>query len=105
MKRFLVLTVISLLLTGCVAVPAYDNGYYYPYYGYYDYGPYGYWASDVNVFIAGPHRYHDFRGRGIQSRGFRDNDIRGRGEFRGERGVFRGGEGFRGRGEFHGRRR
>jgi len=58
MKKLLFLIIVSLMLTGCVAVPVYDSGYY-PYYGPY---PYGYVGPEVNVFVSGFHGGHGFRG-------------------------------------------
>ena len=59
MKRFLMLISVSLMLTGCVAYPAYDSGYDYP-----GYGPYGYVSPDVNFFVSGFHGGHGFHGGG-----------------------------------------
>ena len=57
MKKLLLPIVISLVLTGCIAVPVYDNGYY-PYYGPH---PYGYMGPEVNFFFPGFHG-HGFYG-------------------------------------------
>jgi hypothetical protein len=58
MKKFLILTIVSLMVAGCVAVPVYDSGYYYPYYG-----PYPYYAGpEVSIFVPGFHGGHGFRG-------------------------------------------
>ncbi len=59
MKKLLLIFVV-LMLTGCVAYPAYDEGYNYPYYGSY---PYGYWGPDVNIFVSNFHGGHRFHGR------------------------------------------
>lgn len=76
MKKLLFLTIVALMLTGCVAVPMYDNGYYYPYYG-----PYPYFAGpEISVFVPVFHGRHVFHG--------------GHGFHGGE--GFRGGRGFRG---------
>jgi hypothetical protein len=74
MKRLLFLILVSLMVAGCVAVPVYDEGYYYPYYGPY---PYYYMGPEVSVFVP---VFHD----GFGSHGFRGG------------GGFRGGHGFRG---------
>jgi hypothetical protein len=60
MKKLLFMAIVSLLLTGCVAVPVYDSGYYNPYYGPY---PYGYVGPEVGVFVSGFHGGHGFHGR------------------------------------------
>ena len=64
MKKFLALILVVLTLAGCVAVPVYDDGYYYPYYSRY---PYVYWGPEVSVFfVPGGHRhggYHHYGGR------------------------------------------
>lgn len=90
MKRLLLLIAVSLLVTGCVAVPVYDGAYYHPYYGYYGdyYGPYpyGYWGADY-VFVTGGHGGRGFHGRDV---------FYGRGYFRGGDGGFRGGGVVRG---------
>ena len=86
MKRTLFLIVVSLLLTGCVAFPVYDDGYDYPYYSPHPYG-YGYVNPGVNVFFSGGHGGHSFHG-GRGSHG-------GQG-FRSGYGFYRGGHGFRG---------
>lgn len=81
MKKLLLICV-ALLLAGCVAVPAYDDGYYYPAYGPY---PYDYWGPDVFI-VSGfhGHRFHDrgFHRGGFHGGGFRGGSIRG-GGFRG----------------------
>jgi len=59
MKILLVLIIVSLMVTGCVAIPVYDEGYYYPYYGPY---PYGYVWPEVSVFVSGSHGGHGFHG-------------------------------------------
>jgi len=93
MKRLLFLTIVSLVLAGCVAFPVYDSGYYYPYY----YAPYPYYAGpEISVFVPLRHGGHAFHG----GHGFRGGD-----SFRGS-GGFRGGDGFRGgQGGFRGGRR
>ncbi len=66
MRRILVLIIVSLMLTGCVAVPVYDNGYYYPYpyYGYY--GPYPYvYGPEVSVFFGSGFHDHGFNHHGF----------------------------------------
>ena len=67
MKKLLFLITVSLLLTGCVVWPAYDDGYGYSgYYGYSDYYglyPYGFVSPEVNFFISGSHG-HGFHGGG-----------------------------------------
>jgi len=96
MKKLLFLTIVSLMMAGCVAVPVYDNGYY-PYYGPYPY-PYAFVGPEVSVFVPvfhGGHRFHvghEFRG-GHTIRG--GHAIRGGDGFRGGNAV-RGGGGFRG---------
>ena len=82
MKRLLLISV-ALMMTGCVAVPVYESGYYYPY--YYGPYPYGYPGPEVNVFVSGFHGRHFFHDSG---RGFHD----GGGGFHG------GGGGSHGRG-------
>jgi hypothetical protein len=51
MKRLLLLISVTLMLTGCVAVPVYDSGYY-PDYGAY---PYGYVAPSVSFSFSSFH--------------------------------------------------
>ena len=52
MKRVLALILVSLVLTGCVAIPVYDDAYYpYSYYGPYPYY-YGYVQPEVSVFFG-----------------------------------------------------
>ncbi|MBC8017962.1 MAG: hypothetical protein H7X83_05515 [Verrucomicrobia bacterium] len=58
MKKLLFLIIVSLMLTGCVAVPVYDSGYY-PYYGPY---PFAYVGPEISVFVPFFHGGHDFRG-------------------------------------------
>ena len=60
MKKLLFLTIVSLMLAGCVAVPVYDSGYY-PYYGPYPY-PYSYVGPEVSVFFPVFHGGHGFGG-------------------------------------------
>jgi hypothetical protein len=67
MRKLLVLLCVSLMVTGCVAVPVYDSGYYgyYPY--YYGPYPYGYVGPQVSVFFAGHfHGGHGFHGGGFR---------------------------------------
>ena len=59
MKKLLALLLVALTLAGCVAVPVYDSGYYYPYYGPY---PYVYWGPEVSVFFAPGHQGHHHHG-------------------------------------------
>jgi hypothetical protein len=75
MKKVLILTMVSLMLTGCVAVPVYDSGYY-PYYGPYPY----YVGPEVSVFVPLFHGRHAFHG----GHGFHGGN------------AFHGGHGFRG---------
>lgn len=83
MMKLLFLTIVSLMLAGCVAVPVYDSGYY-PYYGPYSYG---YFGPDISVFVPVFPGGHGFHG----GRGFRGgHDFRGGGGFR-SGGSFRGG--------------
>lgn len=58
--KTLLLICVAFMLTGCVAIPVYDYGYYYP-----DYGPYPYVhvRPDINLFL-GFHGGHVFRGGG-----------------------------------------
>lgn len=59
MKKFVALILIALTLSGCVAVPVYDGGYYYAPY------PYIYWGPEVSVFFSGGHgRGHNYGGHG-----------------------------------------
>jgi hypothetical protein len=85
MKKLL-LVIVALMLAGCVAVPVYDDGYYYPSYGYYGPYPYpyGFVGPDVTFFVSGFHGGHGFRGG---------------------HGFHGGGHGFRGGGHFGGGRR
>jgi len=81
-KKLLLMTIASLLLAGCVAVPVYDNGYY-PYhdpyaYGYYGPYSYGYVWPEVSVFVPLFPETHVFHGghgfsggRGFGGGGFR----------------------------------
>lgn len=61
MKKILYLTIVSLMLTGCVAVPVYDSGYYYPYQRPYA-SPYLYVGPDITVFVPGVHFGHGYYG-------------------------------------------
>jgi len=89
MKKRLFLISVLLLLTGCVAVPVYDSGYYYPdYYGSY---PYGYVSPGVNVFVSG--RYYGGHGFYGGRHGFHGG---GHGFHGGGGGFRRGGGGFHG---------
>jgi len=81
MKRILLLISVSLMLTGCVAYPVYDSGYY-PTYGSY---PYGYVSPSVSLSFSSFHGGHRFHGGG--------------------HGFHGGGHGFRGGGHGHGGRR
>ena len=83
MKRLLFLIIFSLILTGCVAFPVYDSGYYYPYYAPYSYG---YVGSEVSVFVPVFHGRHSFHG---------GHGFRGGHSFSGGH-DFRGGQSFRG---------
>ena len=94
MKKFLLITLIALLVAGCVPYPLYDDGYYHPDYGYYGPYPYGYAGPEVNVFVAGGH-HHGFRGGG------RGHGFHGGGH--GSRGG--GGSGFHGDTHWGGGRR
>ena len=61
MKKLLCLTIVSLMLTGCVGVPVYDRGYY-PYYGPYSYR---YAGPEVSIFFPlflGGHGFHGGHG-------------------------------------------
>jgi len=78
MKKLLLLISVTLLLTGCVAYPVYDSGYY-PDSGPY---PYGYVAPSVNLFVNGGHEFHG-----------------------GDHGFNGGGHGFHGGGHWGGGRR
>lgn len=89
MKKLL-LVLALLMLSGCVAVPVYDNGYYSPYYGYYGPYPYLYGGTDVTFFISGSHGGHHFRG-GHVIHGSRHDFRGGRHDFRGSGHGFRGG--------------
>jgi hypothetical protein len=66
MKKLLLLISVTLILTGCVAVPVYDSGYN-PDYGPY---PYGYVAPSVSFSFSNFHGGgghdggHGFRGGG-----------------------------------------
>jgi hypothetical protein len=71
------------MVTGCVAVPVYESGYYPSYYGPY---PYAYVGPELNVFVTGFHVR-----RFVHEAHFIHN---GRGFHNG--GGFRGGSGFRG---------
>lgn len=78
MKKLLFMIIVALMVTGCVAVPVYESGYY-PYYGPYPY----YVGPELSVFIPvfhGGHSFHDGH-------------------------SFRGGHGFRGGHSFRGGRR
>lgn len=85
MKKLLFLTIVSLVVTGCVAVPVYDSGYY-PYYGPY---PYRYAGPEISVSVPIIHGGHVFN----SGHGFRGGHI------------FHGGHGFRGGHGSHGGRR
>jgi hypothetical protein len=78
MKKLLFLISVTLMLTGCVAYPVYDSGYY-PDSGPY---PYGYVAPNVNLFVNGGHEFHG-----------------------GDHGFNGGGHGFHGGGHWGGGRR
>lgn len=55
--KTLIITLLALMLTGCVAYPVYDYGYY-PYYGPY---PYSYVGPNIHFFYSdfyGGHRFH-----------------------------------------------
>ncbi len=58
MKKLLFPIIVFLILTGCVAVPVYDGGYY-PYNG-----PYHYYYSgpEVSIFVPGFYGGHGFHG-------------------------------------------
>lgn len=79
MKKLLFMIFASLMLSGCVAVPVYDSGYYYPFYVPYSYF---YAGPEISVFVPG-------------FRGGHSHDFRG-GDFRGGRGSH-GGRGHGGR--------
>ena len=68
MKKLLFLISLMIMLSGCVAIPAYDDGYSYP-----DYGPYsyGYVGPNVNLFVSDFHGGHGFHhgGRGFHGGG------------------------------------
>jgi hypothetical protein len=66
MKKLLLIFV-AFMLSGCVAYPLYDDGYY-PDYGPY---PYGYVGPNVNLFVSGFHGGHDFHGGGRRAGGRR----------------------------------
>ena len=59
MKKLLLVLSAAIIVAGCVAYPAYDGRYYYPYYGYY---PYGYGEPGIGVFISGAHERYYFHG-------------------------------------------
>ena len=62
MKKLLCLIIVSLMLTGCIAYPVHDSGYY-PYYGPY---PYMYVGPEVNVIVPlfrGGTGFHGGHGR------------------------------------------
>jgi hypothetical protein len=65
MKRVLILISVSLMLTGCVAYPVYDSGYY-PTYGSY---PYGYVGPSVSLSFSSFHGGHGFHKGGHGFRG------------------------------------
>jgi len=54
MKKLLLLTIITLLLGGCVVYPGYYDSAYYGY-------PYGYYSPSVNLHY-GFYGGHDYRG-------------------------------------------
>lgn len=58
MKKLLFLMIVSLMLTGCIAVPLYDSGSY-PYYGPYSYG---YVEPEISIFVPGFYGGHGFHG-------------------------------------------
>lgn len=58
MKKLLFLIVVALMMTGCVAVPVYDSGYY-PYYGPYSYR---YAGPEIRFFVPFVHGGYGFHG-------------------------------------------
>ena len=56
------------MLAGCVAVPVYDYGYYYPDYGAY---PYAYVGPNMNFYVSGFHDGYGYRGGSYGYRGGR----------------------------------
>ena len=60
MKKLLLIGVV-LMLAGCMAIPVYDDGYYYS-----GCGPYScpYAGPDVDLFISGFYGGHHFHGGG-----------------------------------------
>ncbi len=58
MGKLLFLIIVSVMLTGCIAVPVYDDGYYS------HYGPrsYGYVAPEISIFVPFYHGGHGYRG-------------------------------------------
>lgn len=52
MRKFAILTTFAVMLSGCIAVPVYDSGYYYPYYAPYHYF---YAGPEVSIFVPGFH--------------------------------------------------